>query len=145
MGTVREALSEVAIGDQAGDQVAIMGGDDRDAWVGFHEIVQGSTLVDVGGTSVVVCHFPYRGDSQHRDRFIEHRPADKGKWLLHGHVHDRWAQGGRMINVGVDATRFSPINTEGIARIIRAGPATKPVKDAVTGPQGGQRQATGPS
>ena len=68
---------------------------------------------------MVVCHFPYRGDSQPRDRYVDHRPIDKGDWLLHGHVHDRWGQHGRMINVGVDATDFRPIDSETIEGIIR--------------------------
>ena len=75
----------------------------------------------------MVCHFPYRGDSQRRDRYVEHRPIDRGDWLLHGHVHDRWAQNGRMVNVGVDATGFRPINIETIVRIIRAGPSVQPI------------------
>jgi calcineurin-like phosphoesterase family protein len=94
---------------------------------GFDEVIQGSTRVDVGGTTVVLCHFPYRGDSQLRDRYIEHRPIDQGDWLLHGHVHDRWAQNGRMINVGVDATSYCPIASETIAIIIRSGPARQSV------------------
>ncbi len=129
-----------------GRKILIAGNHDRcwaghgrraDGWTeryldaGFDEIVQGSTRVDVGGTSVVVCHFPYRGDSQHRDRFIEHRPADKGGWLLHGHVHDRWAQQGRMINVGVDATGYCPVDSAIIAGIIRAGPAQQSVPEAI--------------
>jgi calcineurin-like phosphoesterase family protein len=97
---------------------------------GFDEIVQGSTRLDIGGVAVVVCHFPYRGDSQDRDRYVEHRPIDKGDWLLHGHVHDRWAQHGRMINVGVDARSFRPIDSEAVEAIIREGPAEQPILPA---------------
>jgi calcineurin-like phosphoesterase family protein len=50
---------------------------------------------------VTVSHFPYHGHD-HRD-FDEHRPIDKGRWLLHGHVHDLYLQRGRQINVGLDA------------------------------------------
>jgi calcineurin-like phosphoesterase family protein len=68
------------------------------------ELHHGQVIVELpGGLSVLACHFPYRGDSQDRDRYHEHRPADEGAWLLHGHVHERWRQRGRMINVGVDA------------------------------------------
>ena len=97
---------------------------------GFDKVVQGSTHVDIDGTTAVVCHFPYRGDSQHHDRFVERRPMDKGEWLLHGHVHDRWAQEGRMINVGVDATGYRPVDSAVIAGIIRAGPAQQSVPEA---------------
>lgn len=121
-----------------GRKVLVAGNHDRcwaghgrraDGWTeryldaGFDEVRQGSTRIDIDGTSVVVCHFPYRGDSQRRDRFIEHRPIDTGDWLLHGHVHDRWIQHGRMINVGVDATDFRPIHSDTLAGLIRSGPA----------------------
>lgn len=89
---------------------------------GFDKIIQGQTTVNVDGTKVLVCHFPYRGDSHGRDRFADHRPADKGAWLLHGHIHERWAQQGRMINVGVDLTDFRPISSSEIAELIQAGP-----------------------
>ena len=66
---------------------------------GFAEVHQGTVQLRIGARSVSACHFPYRGDSHDNDRFSEHRPADNGDWLLHGHVHDRWRQRGRMINV----------------------------------------------
>jgi calcineurin-like phosphoesterase family protein len=90
---------------------------------GFDEIVQGSMRLEIGGVTVVMCHFPYRGDSQDRDRYVEHRPVDKGGWLLHGHVHDRWAQQGRMINVGVDVTNFRPLDSDTMVAMIRECPA----------------------
>ena len=54
--------------------------------------VQGTTTLRIGRTNVGPCHFPYVGDSGDRDRYVEHRPPDRGEWLLHGHVHDKWAQ-----------------------------------------------------
>ncbi len=33
-------------------------------------------------SAVVACHFPYRGDSHDHDRYVAHRPADEGAWLL---------------------------------------------------------------
>ncbi len=54
-----------------------------------------------------------------------HRPIDKGEWLLHCHMHERWAQNGRMINVGVDATAFRPIGSADVAELIRLGPRTR--------------------
>lgn len=38
---------------------------------GFAEVVHGQINVDIGGTAVVACHFPYRGDSQDQDRYVE--------------------------------------------------------------------------
>ena len=72
-------------------------------------------------TGLLACHFPYRGDSHDHDRFVDDRPADRGRWLLHGHVHDRWLQRGRMINVGVDAWGYRPVSETELASIIDAG------------------------
>lgn len=69
---------------------------------------------------VRVCHFPYEGDSGPEDRYLEHRIADDGGWLLHGHVHDAWKVRGRQINVGVDVWDFTPVTTTAIMAIIAA-------------------------
>ena len=90
---------------------------------GFDEVVQGSAHVVLGEHRVLLCHFPYRGDSQEQDRFVDARPVDKGEWLLHGHVHDRWSQHGRMINVGVDANDFTPVSEAALAHRLTAGPS----------------------
>ena len=140
LGKIAETLPLVAT--LQGRKILVAGNHDRcwaghrrraDSWTeryleaGFDEVLQGSTRLDIDGTTAMACHFPYHGDSQPRDRYVEHRPVDEGDWLLHGHVHDRWAQHGRMINVGVDATGFRPINSAAIVRIIRAGPSTQPI------------------
>ena len=90
--------------------------------VGFEEIHQGSIELSVGGHDVLACHFPYRGDSQDEDRYPEARPVDKGRWLVHGHVHEQWRQHDRMINVGCDAWACRPIDETTIAALIAAGP-----------------------
>ncbi len=56
------------------------------------------------------------------DRYVEQRPVDHGEWLLHGHVHERWRQRGRMINVGVDAWGCRPVNESTLAALIDDGP-----------------------
>jgi calcineurin-like phosphoesterase family protein len=89
---------------------------------GFDKIVQGESTIRIAGVEVLLCHFPYEGDSHDYDRYVEHRPVDQGEWLLHGHVHERWTQRDRMINVGVDATGFRPISATEIASLIEAGP-----------------------
>ena len=98
---------------------------DRYLRAGFAEVRHGTATTDIGGTEVRLCHFPYRGDSHDRDRHVDHRPEDDGAWLLHGHVHERWSQDGRMINVGVDATDFRPISEAEIAALIADGPARR--------------------
>ena len=74
-----------------------------------------------GAIEVLACHFPYRGDSGSQDRHQDHRPTDAGQWLLHGHVHEKWRQRGRMINVGVDAWGGYPVTDTHLATLISAG------------------------
>jgi len=50
--------------------------------------------LEVAGTEVLACHFPYFGDSHDMTATLEARPAT-GAVLLHGHVHERWRQRGR--------------------------------------------------
>ena len=45
---------------------------------------------------------------------------------LHGHVHERWRQSGRMINVGVDAWDHRPVPEDAVAALIAGGPADRP-------------------
>lgn len=70
---------------------------------GFASVYE-ETWVDfkLGDRDIILSHFPYAGDHTEKDRFLEDRPPDTGKWLLHGHVHQHWLRRNRMINVGVD-------------------------------------------
>lgn len=78
----------------------------------------GSGQMDIGGHQVNLCHFPYSGDHTDEERFTEHRPADNGNVLLHGHVHDMWKVNGRQINVGVDVWDFCPVPKSDILDLI---------------------------
>ncbi len=51
--------------------------------------ILGEDITDILGWRL--CHFPYSGDSQDKDRYQTHRPV-RGKEivLLHGHVHNSW-------------------------------------------------------
>jgi calcineurin-like phosphoesterase family protein len=95
---------------------------------GFAEVVQGPVAAEVAGREVLVDHFPYRGDSKEQDRFLEHRPVDQGRWILHGHVHERWLQAGRQINVGVDAWGGRPAAEHEVGALIARGPADRPAR-----------------
>jgi calcineurin-like phosphoesterase family protein len=92
---------------------------------GFAEIHQGAIDMTVGDHRVLASHFPYRGDSQDEDRFLGERPADDGRWLVHGHVHEQWRQNGNMINVGVDAWDCRPVDEATLARLIDRGPTDR--------------------
>lgn len=88
---------------------------------GFATIADTHQL-NLGGTHVLLHHFPYAGDSKAKDRYVDARPQDRGAWLLHGHVHELWRQNGRQINVGTDAWNYQPVHTEQILDLIDAGP-----------------------
>jgi calcineurin-like phosphoesterase family protein len=85
---------------------------------GFDAIRQGPLTMTVGDREVLVCHLPYQGDSGETERYAKFRPLDEGMWLLHGHVHEKWRQQGRMVNVGVDVWDFTPVAEEVIARLM---------------------------
>jgi calcineurin-like phosphoesterase family protein len=92
---------------------------------GFTEVLHGAVPFDLTGTPVTLCHFPYVGDSRDTDRHETHRPVDDGGWLLHGHVHGRWLQRGRCIDVGVDAWGGRPVDVDTITALITAGPTDR--------------------
>ncbi|MGH3849510.1 MAG: hypothetical protein ACRDRT_07400 [Pseudonocardiaceae bacterium] len=85
---------------------------------GFAEIWQGAVRLDLGEREVFACHFPYRGDTHENDRYVAHRPPDRGAWLLHGHVHELWKKQDRMINVGVDVWDFRPVAEDRLVDLI---------------------------
>jgi calcineurin-like phosphoesterase family protein len=87
---------------------------------GFAEVHQQCSLL-IEGQSVLVDHFPYVGDSRHEVRYMEMRPVDDGRWLIHGHVHQLWQQRGRMLNVGCDVWDYRPVHLDVIADRIRMG------------------------
>ena len=131
MGRIDESLALVT--RLAGHKILVAGNHDRcwfghgeraEEWqqryldAGFERIIQGSTHVSIGDTSVLACHFPYTGDSQAIERYVEHRPVDEGEWLIHGHVHEQWANNARMINVGVDVREYRPMSEAAILAIL---------------------------
>ena len=81
---------------------------------GFAEILQDTVEVRLGTHDAVACHLPYEGDSHDDDRFVDERPTDEGRVLLHGHVHDTWKINGRQINVGTDVWDYRPVSDETI-------------------------------
>lgn len=92
---------------------------------GFEELRQGPIRTTLGGRDVLLCHLPYRGDSRGTDRYREHRPVDQGLWLLHGHIHEKWRQRDRMINVGVDVWDFKPVGEAILASLMEESSAAE--------------------
>jgi calcineurin-like phosphoesterase family protein len=90
---------------------------------GLRAVLHGTRSLKLSdGTKVLLSHFPYVGDSGDADRYASHRPADDGSRLLHGHVHEKWRQRGRQINVGVDAWGGYPVAEQQILDLIAVGP-----------------------
>lgn len=135
MGRIDESLPHAA--RLVGRKHLVLGNHDRpfsdlkrrDDWTeryltdgGFSELHHGEVDLELAnGTKVRMCHFPYQGDSGDRDRYVDQRPADDGRWLLHGHVHEKWRQRGRMINVGIDAWAGQPVSEDQLTELIEAG------------------------
>lgn len=72
----------------------------------------------IGSHAVELCHLPFKNEVDPDQRFSQWRPIDRGQFLLHGHVHERWSVSGRMINVGVDVRNFTPISESEVSEII---------------------------
>lgn len=87
--------------------------------LGFAQVLQRTTL-DFEGEVVKVEHLPYLGSGEFKEKYLEHRPIDDGRWLLHGHVHDAWKVRRRMINVGVDQWNYAPVHWDEILQVIRS-------------------------
>ncbi|MDO8363708.1 MAG: metallophosphoesterase family protein [Actinomycetota bacterium] len=155
MGRIADTLPLAA--ELAGHKLLIAGNHDR-CWeghgpraaewldryrdAGFAEVHQGSVRLCIGGHHVTMSHFPYEGDSRDEDRYPAARPADEGGWLLHGHVHERWRQHERMINVGCDAWGWRPVSEAVVAGLIEGGPRDlAPLTEAGEPSHGGTRTA----
>jgi calcineurin-like phosphoesterase family protein len=85
--------------------------------------VRSAWSTTISGRRVLLSHYPYVGDSQpERDRHRHLRPVDTGLPLVHGHVHTRWRENGRMLNVGVDVNRFKPVAESEVAEWLASAP-----------------------
>lgn len=83
---------------------------------GFDQVLHGTVDHTIGDISVQMSHFPYTDDGD--DRYIDHRPVDDGRWLLCGHVHERWKIVERMINVGADVWGYTPVPEDTLLEIM---------------------------
>lgn len=143
LGDVDAGLSRVA--GLRGVKRLVVGNHDRpfggrpdaDAWearylaAGFASLHHGwvphapADAPELGG--VLLCHFPYTGDSRSTDRFADRRPPDDGGVLLHGHVHGRWRRRGRLVDVGVDAWGGRPVAASEVAALLAGPPDAAPL------------------
>ena len=105
------------------------------ALTGAAELRVTNARIAVGDHDVQLSHFPYqwdthdlvtgRGADASEDLFGRWRPVDDGGWLLNGHVHEKWRQRGRQINVGIDAWGGRPVSEHTVAELIAEGPADR--------------------
>ena len=77
--------------------------------------------MDIAGRTVLLHHFPYRVETEPKQKYYGQRPVDKGGWLIHGHVHQRWRLSGKQINVSVENWNYKPVSLEAIADLIKQG------------------------
>jgi calcineurin-like phosphoesterase family protein len=69
-------------------------------------------------------HLPYltpTAPDKYSGKFDKFRPKNEGGWLLCGHVHEKWREQERMINVGVDVWSFCPVPMTTIEVLIMQG------------------------
>lgn len=137
MGRIAESLPKAALFN--GRKMLCLGNHDRphpcnknagkwfDEYYKYFETIDIGGEIEIAGQMVDLCHFPYQGDSHDEDRFEYFRPEDKGRVLLHGHVHsEKWDFGERMIHVGIDSDwtefgvkRYHPIPITAIEAAIK--------------------------
>jgi calcineurin-like phosphoesterase family protein len=88
-------------------------------WLEVFASVQPFARRRIGGRTVLLSHFPYRGDHTPEDRFAQFRLRDEGDWLLHGHTHQpEQVTGRRQIHVGLDAWDLTPVSEVAILKLM---------------------------
>lgn len=104
--------------------------ENRDKWIEQYErhgwkVLPEQTTLDIPGVATVnMCHHPYVLIGPGDDKYERWRPKDDGRWLLCGHVHEKWKVVGRMINIGVDQWNFKPVPITEIEKIICSSSTT---------------------
>ena len=81
------------------------------------------SAIEIGGTEARLHHMPYQSSAPSEGyakepKHLKYRPVDDGRWLLHGHIHEKWQSKEKMINVGVDVWGFYPVPIAAIEKII---------------------------
>jgi len=106
--------------------------DKRKEWIKKYEengwiVLPEQTTLDLPEIGVVnLCHHPYILIDARDDKYLKWRPKDDGKWLLCGHVHEKWKVVDKMINIGVDQWGFKPVSVKQIQEIICTNTTASP-------------------
>lgn len=137
--------------DLNGRKILIQGNHDKEKTLPrdcFEEIVT-KKKIHIGTHSVLLCHYPYLGTKEeiehakangYKVRYEERRPENKGDWLVHGHVHEKWKVKRNMINVSVEPWDYYPVSEAQLQEIMDNGVETDIVEfdnSNVYVPQGG--------
>lgn len=86
---------------------------------GWTILPEQTTFSIPGAANVLLCHLPYNyPDEWPNDKYEKWRIKDEGRWLLCGHVHEKWKTKGKMINVGVDVWDMKPVSIDEVSKII---------------------------
>jgi calcineurin-like phosphoesterase family protein len=98
-----------------------------DKWIKKYEdhgwiVLPEQTSLNIPGVAnVQMCHHPFSGDYPSEDgydKYAKWRPKDDGRWLICGHVHEKFKVKDRMINVGIDSWGMKPVSIEDVSKII---------------------------
>lgn len=95
------------------------------AWMEAFASVQAYARRRINGQTVLLSHYPYKGDHTKEDRFDQYRLRSNLKWLLHGHVHSgppAWEIGSNQIHVGLDAWDLAPVGIDQVVKIMNEDP-----------------------
>ena len=75
----------------------------------------------LGGTKIVLCHYPYELPSEFDERFLEMRPKNNGRLLIHGHTHKGPVVRPQMFNAGCMLHDYTPVSWPEIQERINKG------------------------
>jgi calcineurin-like phosphoesterase family protein len=100
-------------------------------------VLEAQETLYFAGRKFTLCHFPYtptawdtfryklkhfwkfwRRQKYNQLRYMDRRPVNDGRWLLHGHTHSKKKVNGNQIHVGVDAWKFRPVSIREICQIV---------------------------
>lgn len=68
----------------------------------------------------LVSHYPYRNNSIEDQNHVHNRPKDRGEWLIHGHVHDKWKKKYRQLNMSVEVWDYTPASIDQIIELVQS-------------------------
>lgn len=106
-----------------GTQFIVLGNHDRSATCltnsGFQVVTSTWThYILCNKIPVILSHVPPAPDKK-IDKHAKRRPPhDTGRWILHGHVHNKYRTLAKQFNVGVDVNEFTPVHENAVRAII---------------------------